>query len=462
MSRAAIAGIAFLVVLFVLVQATLFTVDQTEQVLVTQFGQPVRVISQAGLHTKSPFIQTVINFDKRLLSLELPGEQVILGDQRRLVVDSFTLFRITDPLLYYQSVGPVGGWHPCRLNSIVSASLRRVLASNKLLDVLSAKRDQIMTTIRDRVNTEMKGFSISIDDVRIRRADLPDETPRRCSRACSRNASGWPSQARAEERRRRRGSVPTPRGSDRAACRWARHLGPAARRGEAEARALRQGVSSRTPASTGYGVRCGLRRRRSRPATSPGSDPGQRIHAIFGHCRCRKGNSPVASRRARAMPSESSEKVRAMRLISRPSARAAALAFAVRSPYRPLPRAPIGNGRLPGGADSFADLAASCCRRWSISPAGGTGACRWSRRRSGNSMFPPGSPFEQFFKDFLNRNRPGARRARWTWRRSRRPTGGCRALGRASSSDASGLVVTNNHVIDRARRDHRDSRTIPR
>src|SRR5436305_15202539 len=106
MNRVGIAAIAAVVVAFVLAQATLFTVGQTDQVLITQFGDPVRVIREPGLHTKTPFVQTVITFDKRLLNLELPGEQVILGDQRRLFVDSFTLFRISNALLYYQSVGP--------------------------------------------------------------------------------------------------------------------------------------------------------------------------------------------------------------------------------------------------------------------------------------------------------------------------------------------------------------------
>jgi len=198
MSRVAIAGIAFLVVLFVLVDSTLFTVDQTEQVLLTQFGQPVRVIGQPGLHTKTPFIQTVITFDKRLLNLELPGEQVILGDQRRLVVDSFTLFRITDPLLYYQSVGPAEDGIRGRLNSIVSASLRRVLANNKLLDVLSARRDQIMATIRDQVNVEMRGFGVSIEDVRIRRADLPDENTKAVLSRMQSERQRVAAQARAE------------------------------------------------------------------------------------------------------------------------------------------------------------------------------------------------------------------------------------------------------------------------
>jgi membrane protease subunit HflC len=198
MSRITIIGIAVLVVAFVLVEATLFTVSQTEQVLITQFGDPVRVIAEPGLHTKTPFVQTVITFDKRLLNLELPGEQVILGDQRRLVVDSFTLFRITNPLLYYQSVGTVEDGIRGRLNSIVSASLRRVLANNKLLDVLSAKRDQIMATIRDQVNTEMKGFGVSIDDVRIRRADLPDENTKAILSRMQSERQRVAAQARAE------------------------------------------------------------------------------------------------------------------------------------------------------------------------------------------------------------------------------------------------------------------------
>lgn len=198
MSRVAIAAIAALVVLFVLAEASLFTVDQTEQVLVTQFGEVVRPISDPGLHAKIPFVQSVITFDKRLLNLELPGEQVILGDQRRLVVDSFTVFRITNPLLYYQSVGTVEDGIRGRLNSIVSASLRRVLANNKLLDVLSAKRDQIMATIRDQVNVEMKGFGVSIEDVRIRRADLPDENTKAVLSRMQSERQRVAAQARAE------------------------------------------------------------------------------------------------------------------------------------------------------------------------------------------------------------------------------------------------------------------------
>ena len=198
MSRALIALIALVVVLLVLADSSLFTVAQYEQVLITQFGQPVRVIRDPGLNVKTPFVQTVITFDKRLLNIELPGDQVTLGDQRRLVVDSFTVYRITDPLLYYQSVGPVEDGIRGRLNSVVSAALRDVLADNKLLDVLSAKRDQIMATIRDRVNTQMKGFGVAIEDVRIRRADLPEENTKAILARMQSERQRVAAQARAE------------------------------------------------------------------------------------------------------------------------------------------------------------------------------------------------------------------------------------------------------------------------
>jgi modulator of FtsH protease HflC len=198
MSRALIALIALLVVLFVLAESTLFTVGQNEQVLITQFGQPVRVIKDPGLHSKTPFVQTVIEFDRRLLNIELPGDQITLGDQRRLVVDSFTVYRITDPLLYYQSVGTVEDGIRGRLNSVVSAALRDVLADNKLLDVLSAKRDQIMAAIRDRVNVQMKSFGVAIEDVRIRRADLPSENTKAILSRMQSERQRVAAQARAE------------------------------------------------------------------------------------------------------------------------------------------------------------------------------------------------------------------------------------------------------------------------
>lgn len=159
----------------VVAASTLFTVHQTQQVLITQFGQPIRVIREPGLQAKIPFIQSVIAFDRRLLDFEAPGEEVILGDQRRLIVDSFTRYHIADPLLYFQTVGATEAGIRARLNSIVQSSLRRVLGNEPLLSVLSADRARIMGTIRSQVNEEARRFGIEVTDVRIRRADLPDE-----------------------------------------------------------------------------------------------------------------------------------------------------------------------------------------------------------------------------------------------------------------------------------------------
>lgn len=198
MSRGFIALIALLVVLAIVADASLYTVDQTEQVLITQFGNPVRVVTDAGLHVKKPFVQTVIRFDKRLLPIELPGEEVILADQRRLIVDSFVVFRIHDALKYYQAVGPGQFAIQTRLNSIVTASLRRVLGNNQLLDVLSADRERIMATIRDQVNAEMPGFGVAIEDVRIRRADLPPENTQAILQRMQSERQRVAAQARAE------------------------------------------------------------------------------------------------------------------------------------------------------------------------------------------------------------------------------------------------------------------------
>jgi modulator of FtsH protease HflC len=175
MNRILIPGIAALVILIIIASGSLFTVSQTEQVLVVQFGEVVRPIEQPGLHAKIPIIQNVIDFDRRLLAVELPGEEVILGDQRRLIVDAVTVFRISDPLRFYQAIGPVPDNIRGRLNSVVTGSLRRVMGNHQLLDVLSADRERIMAAIRGQVNTEMQNFGVSITDVRIRRADLPKE-----------------------------------------------------------------------------------------------------------------------------------------------------------------------------------------------------------------------------------------------------------------------------------------------
>lgn len=152
-----------------------FTVNEAEQVLVLQFGEPKRVVREPGLKLKWPLIQNVVYLDRRVLDLDPPVEQVILADQKRLDVDAFARYRITDPLRFYQSVG-VEAVAVQRLNAVVNSSLRRVLGNVTLLAVLSQERAAVMTDIRQQVNQEAQRFGIEIVDVRIRRADLPEET----------------------------------------------------------------------------------------------------------------------------------------------------------------------------------------------------------------------------------------------------------------------------------------------
>lgn len=161
--------------LVVLVSGALFTVNEAQQALVLQLGEPMRVIRKPGLNVKIPFIQNVVIFDRRVLDLDPPVEQVILADQKRLDVDAFARYRIVDPLRFYQTVGNehVGEQ---RLIAIVNSTLRRVLGNVTILAVLSAERANVMTGLRQQVNTEAQRFGIEIVDVRIRRADLPEET----------------------------------------------------------------------------------------------------------------------------------------------------------------------------------------------------------------------------------------------------------------------------------------------
>jgi membrane protease subunit HflC len=163
-----------LVVAGIVAMNALFIVDQTEQALVLQFGQPRRVIRDPGLWVKRPFLEDVRRYDNRLLDFEPPPEEVIVSDQKRLVVDTYTRYRITDPLLFFQTVNSEAAVR-ARLSAMVNGSLRRVLGNVTLSALLSHQRSSIMTQIRDEVSDQGKGFGIDVIDVRIRRADLPEE-----------------------------------------------------------------------------------------------------------------------------------------------------------------------------------------------------------------------------------------------------------------------------------------------
>jgi modulator of FtsH protease HflC len=151
-----------------------YTVDPTERVLVLQFGAPRQVVSDQGLHTKLPFVQSIQYIDRRLLSLEAPAEEVITEDKKRIVVDAFARWRVTDPLKFYQTLLDRTGAE-LRLTPFLSSDLRRVLGSQSFATVLSSARADLMHDIRDDMNQEMGRFGVQIADVRIRHADLPQQ-----------------------------------------------------------------------------------------------------------------------------------------------------------------------------------------------------------------------------------------------------------------------------------------------
>ena len=155
---------------------SLFIVQQTQQGIVLQFGEPKRTIQEPGLNWKLPFIQNVIFYENRVLSLvSSDSEEVILSDQKRLEVDTYARFKIIDPLLFYQTVRSVRGAQQ-RLDAIVDSSVRRVLGGATLIDILSDARSDLTDSIRMEVNESAQTLGLEIIDVRVRRADYPDAT----------------------------------------------------------------------------------------------------------------------------------------------------------------------------------------------------------------------------------------------------------------------------------------------
>jgi modulator of FtsH protease HflC len=189
MKPSLVGGVIAIVLLIVLVVAysTFFTVYQTKQALVVRLGQPVRVITEPGLNAKIPFIDAVIYIDKRILAIESPAQEVIASSQdrsdagvpgaaqagERLVVDAFARYRITDPLKFYQTVGPDGA--SSQLSILLNSALRRVLGAATLADAVRNRREALMMQMREQLDRDAQAFGIEVVDVRIRRVDLPEQ-----------------------------------------------------------------------------------------------------------------------------------------------------------------------------------------------------------------------------------------------------------------------------------------------
>lgn len=183
-------GAVVLVVVLLLAYGALFTVPQGMQALVLQLGKPVQSITQpcegdppgaspaqshcAGLYRKWPLIENVVYINARILDLENPSQEIIASDQKRLVVDAFARYRIRDPLRFYQTVGSIDVANG-QLSTLLNSALRRVLGEATLTHVVRDERPQLMSKVREQLDTEAKQFGISVIDVRIRRADLPEQ-----------------------------------------------------------------------------------------------------------------------------------------------------------------------------------------------------------------------------------------------------------------------------------------------
>ncbi len=161
-------------VVFLALITSVFIVQENEQVIVLRFGNPQAEVKEPGLHFKLSFIDKVQNYEKRILNVDPPAEQVLLADQKRLVVDTFARYKIVDMLKFFQALGTESAAEQ-RLYTIINSSVRQSLGRVSLAGVLSGKRNDLMKTIIKDVNSEAVRMGIQIVDVRIVRADLPDQ-----------------------------------------------------------------------------------------------------------------------------------------------------------------------------------------------------------------------------------------------------------------------------------------------
>ncbi len=166
--------IGVILLLFVLGASPLFIVDITQTAIVVQLGKPVRNITSPGLELKVPFIQEVTYFDKRLLDYDSSAQEVITQDKKTILIDNFAKWRITDPLKVYQAFQTQRGALR-RLDDIIYSELRVEVGRHDLSDIVSKTRSEVMSLVTQRANEKAAVYGIEIQDVRIKRADLPEQ-----------------------------------------------------------------------------------------------------------------------------------------------------------------------------------------------------------------------------------------------------------------------------------------------
>ncbi len=169
-----VALIAVVVLLFLLGASPFFVVDVTQTAIVVQLGKPVRNVTMPGLYVKVPFIQEVTYFDKRLLDYDSSAQDVITQDKKTILIDNFARWRIVDPLKVYQAFQSQRGALQ-RLHDIIYSELRVELGRHDLSEIVSKTRAEIMKVVTERSNEKASAYGIEIQDVRIKRADLPEQ-----------------------------------------------------------------------------------------------------------------------------------------------------------------------------------------------------------------------------------------------------------------------------------------------
>jgi membrane protease subunit HflC len=171
-----IIGIVGVLIFITLIIATqfLFIVGERNQAIILQFGEPIATVQEPGLKTKLPFLQNVVYFEKRILSSDAPPQEYLTSDKKRLVVDHVTRWRIIEPLRFFKAVRSEAGAR-ARLDDIVFSELRRELATVEFNDVISEERDNIMELVAQSAAKNAAEFGIEVVDVRVKRADLPEE-----------------------------------------------------------------------------------------------------------------------------------------------------------------------------------------------------------------------------------------------------------------------------------------------
>ena len=174
MNRKIVVAIVLVIVIVIVLAGSVFTVDETEQAIVTRLGKYVRTVSEPGLSFKAPFVENVHKFEDRVLEYDAAAAPIITSDKKHLVIDNYARWRIVDPLKLYQTVRDESGAQ-ARLDDIVFSEIREELARHTLTEIVSVNREAIMEKVHKQCDNKAREYGIEVMDVRIKRADLPGE-----------------------------------------------------------------------------------------------------------------------------------------------------------------------------------------------------------------------------------------------------------------------------------------------